>query len=113
MSTKTTFGRRLNAAMLDLAKRRGEHVTNVEVAEVIGLTGEAIGAWLGDRVESHTIEKTEAVARFLEVCPAWLAWGTEPMRSGECGESRGANAGRTAHVKLAGLANGGRRQKHG
>jgi transcriptional regulator with XRE-family HTH domain len=70
----STLGKRLTQARLHLAARREREVPKTEVAAVVGVRSQSVARWEGDEQEP-TLATLRALARFLEVDVAWLAFG--------------------------------------
>lgn len=91
------FGERVRRARLELAARLGRVVTQVEVAERMGVTGVTVGRWEAG-AKQPDLETIERLANVLDVTPAWLAFGdagereVDPPSQPRVVESRGLTA---------------------
>lgn len=92
-----TFGERVYRARLALQAKLGREVTQAEIGERLGVSGQAVSLWEQDRSQPK-LDVIERLAAVLETEPAALAFG---VRSGEkngnhhATPSNGVNHGRT------------------
>lgn len=68
------FGRRVYRARMRLGGTLERELTQAEVGEAIGVSGQAVSMW--ERGENEPkLSVILRLAEFLRVEPAWLAWG--------------------------------------
>lgn len=77
MADTQGFGRRALQARLDLSARRGKTVTQVAIAEEMGVTSATVGRWEAGLKEPN-LETIARLAEVLEVSAGWLAFAEEP-----------------------------------
>lgn len=78
------FGERVLRARLEMGARMRppRQVSQQEVGEAVGSSGQAVGTWEAGKKEPSR-ETIVKLATVLGVRAAWLAFGEEPMRLGE------------------------------
>jgi transcriptional regulator with XRE-family HTH domain len=72
------FGVRVFQARKALEQRLGRAVPQTEVGKRMGVHGVTVGSWESGAKEP-SLETIARLAVILEVSPAWLAFGIEPM----------------------------------
>jgi transcriptional regulator with XRE-family HTH domain len=78
--TAKGLGGRLLEARLQLGQKRGADVRKADVARALDVTGTTVGRWEADEKEPD-LETIVRLARYLEVSPAWLAFGDNAKES--------------------------------
>lgn len=73
-----TLGHRLTQARLNYGARRGRFISQAELAEMIGLTGQSVGNYEAGRTEP-SYEIVRKLARVLGVTAGFLAFGEETV----------------------------------
>ena len=91
MDTKA-FGERVLRARLEYGARLNppRSVSQVDLGEMIGLSGQAVGTWEAGKKEPD-LDTIARLARVLGVRAAWLAFNDGPMRADEGGQGARTN----------------------
>lgn len=71
------WGQRIRQARMDLAAKRGRTVTQVEVAERVGVSSVTVGYWEAERSEPDDLATWRKLAKALETTPSFLAFGEQ------------------------------------
>ncbi len=92
LSSMTTLADRIKTM------REAEGFSQEALGKLVGVSRQAIGQWERGETETLTTARVEALARVLQVSPAWLAFEAGPARGG----AQRASESPSIDVKLLG-----------